>query len=495
MEKNRVLSAGPVAAGRRAFLKQLGDGFGACALTALLHSEAVRASDSTMDTTTKDERGQSRFPHHAAKAKSVIQIFCPGGLSHVDTWDYRPELTRLHGKPFDSELGKQTFAGIAGEYAKSFWDFSQHGQCGRWMSSLFPQLAKHVDDMAFIYSMQNKSALHGPAMFMMNSGFVRPGFPSMGSWVTYGLGSENENLPAFVVLPDTRGLPPGGVLNWNSGFLPAVHQGTVLSTTANMPPIANLFPRKGREVELEHDGLAFLKTINQQHASTRQGDSMLEARIASYELAARLQLSAPEAVDLSSESGSTHQRYCLDDEDIGPFGRQCLLARRMVERGVRFVQIFCGAENTSSKKIRPNWDSHEDIVRDHGYWGRILDTGASALLEDLKQRGLLDSTLVICTSEFGRQPFMQGKQKGRDHNPGVFTAWMSGGGTQGGTSYGSSDDVGFKALDKPTYSYDLHATALHLLGIDHERLSVYHDGIQRRLTDVHGNVLKEIIHS
>ena len=495
MEKNRVHSAGPVAAGRRAFLKQLGDGFGACALTALLHSEALRASDSTMDANTKDERGQSLLPHHAAKAKSVIQIFCPGGLSHVDTWDYRPELTRLHGKPFDSELGKQTFAGIAGEYAKSFWDFSQHGQCGRWMSSLFPQLAKHVDDMAFIYSMQNKSALHGPAMFMMNSGFVRPGFPSMGSWVTYGLGSENENLPAFVVLPDTRGLPPGGVLNWNSGFLPAVHQGTVLSTTANMPPIANLFPRKGREVELEHDGLAFLKAINQQHASTRQGDSMLEARIASYELAARLQLSAPEAVDLTSESGSTHQRYCLDDEDIGPFGRQCLLARRMVERGVRFVQIFCGAENTSSKKIRPNWDSHEDIVRDHGYWGRILDTGASALLEDLKQRGLLDSTLVICTSEFGRQPFMQGKQKGRDHNPGVFTAWMSGGGTKGGTSYGSSDDVGFKALDKPTYSYDLHATALHLLGIDHERLSVYHDGIQRRLTDVHGHVLKEIIHS
>ena len=493
MEKNRVHAAGTVAAGRRAFLKQLGDGFGACALSALLHSEAVRAAGPTIDATSSDERGQSRLPHHAAKAKSVIQIFCPGGLSHVDTWDYRPELIRLHGKPFDPELGKQTFAGIAGEYAKSFWDFSQHGQCGRWISNLFPQLAKHVDDMAFIYSMQNKSALHGPAMFMMNSGFVRPGFPSMGSWVTYGLGSENENLPAFVVLPDTRGLPPGGVLNWNSGFLPAVHQGTVLSTTANMPPIANLFPRKGREVELEQDGLAFLNAINQQHASTRQGDSMLEARIASYELAARLQLSAPEAVDLSSESGSTHQRYCLDDEDIGPFGRQCLLARRMVERGVRFVQIFCGAENTSSKKIRPNWDSHEDIVRDHGYWGRILDTGASALLEDLKQLGLLDSTLVICTSEFGRQPFMQGKQKGRDHNPDVFTAWMSGGGTKGGTSYGSSDDVGFKALDKPTYSYDLHATALHLLGIDHERLSVYHDGIQRRLTDVHGHVLSEII--
>lgn len=482
---------------RRAFLRQLGDGFGACALLGLLQSDSVRANELTHSDNLSHANGPRSIQgmHHQASAKSVIQIFCPGGLSHVDTWDYRPELERLHGKAFDSELGKQTFAGTAGEYAKSFWAFRQHGQSGRWMSDLFPNLSKHVDDMAFIYSMQNKSALHGPAMFMMNSGFVRPGFPAMGSWVTYGLGSENENLPAYIVLPDTRGLPPGGGLNWNAGFLPAVHQGTVLDTTASKPPIANLFPSMGRNEDLERDGLAFLKTINQEHAATRQGDSMLEARIASYELAARLQLSAPEAVDLNQESGSTHQQYRLDDEDIGPFGRQCLLARRMVERGVRFVQIFCGAENTGSKKIRPNWDSHEDIVRDHGYWGRILDTGTSALLGDLKQRGLLDSTLVICTSEFGRQPFMQGKQKGRDHNPGAFTAWMAGGGIKGGVSYGSSDEMGFKALENPTYSYDLHATALHLLGIDHEKLSVYHDGIQRRLTDVHGHVLRQLVRS
>ena len=411
----------------------------------------------------------------------------------MDTWDYRPELDKLHGKPFDSELGKQTFAGVAGEYAKSFWPFQQHGQCGRWMSDLFPKLAKHVDDMAFIHSMQNKSALHGPAMFMMNSGFIRPGFPSMGSWVTYGLGSVNENLPSFVVLPDVRGLPPGGVLNWNAGFLPAIHQGTVLESSAEKPPISNLFSSRGNEVELEQDGLAFLQTLNRQHATTHLGDSTLEARIASYELAARLQLSAPEAVDLTTETEATNRMYALDDEDAGPFGRQCILARRMVERGVRFVQIFCGAENTSSKKIRPNWDSHEDIVRDHGYWGRILDLGASALLTDLKRTGLLDSTLVICTSEFGRQPFMQGTQRGRDHNPGVFTSWLAGGGIRGGSSYGSSDAVGFKAEEKPTYSYDLHATALHLLGIDHERLSIYHDGIQRRLTDVHGPVLYDLI--
>lgn len=464
----------PAAIGRREMLRRVGDGFGACALMAMLSN-------------------QSQAKHHPAKANAVIQIFCPGGMSHVDTWDYRPELERLHGQSFDAELGKQTFAGVAGEYAKSFWPFAQHGECGRWMSSLFPKLAGHVDDMAMIHSMQNKSALHGPAMFMMNSGYIRPGFPSMGAWVTYGLGSENENLPAYVVLPDTRGLPPGGGLNWNAGFLPAVHQGTVLETAKEKPPIANLFPSRGLEIELERDGLEFLQLLNKQHASAHAGDSILEARIASYELAARLQLSAPEAVDLSQETEATGRMYALDDADIGPFGRQCLLARRMVQRGVRFVQIFCGAENTSSKKIRPNWDSHEDIVRDHGYWGRILDTGASALLTDLKQSGLLDSTLVICTSEFGRQPFMQGKQRGRDHNPGAFTCWLAGGGIRGGTSYGSSDAVGFKAEVNPTYSYDLHATALHLLGINHEQLSVYHDGLQRRLTDVHGHVLDELI--
>lgn len=464
---------------RRQMLGMMGDGFGVCALMAMLQADGASADE--------------KMPHHSPKAKAVIQIFCPGGMSHVDTWDYRPELERLHGQSFDAELGKQTFAGVAGEYAKSFWAFRQYGECGRWMSSLFPKLSDHVDDMAMIYSMQNKSALHGPAMFMMNSGYIRPGFPSMGSWVTYGLGSDNENLPAYVVLPDTRGLPPGGVLNWNAGFLPAIHQGTVLETSPDKPAIANLFPMRGHDSRLEQDGLAFLQTLNHQHAREHAGDSMLEARISSYELAARLQLSAPEAVDLSQETEATKRMYALDDEDIGPFGRQCILARRMVERGVRFVQIFCGAENTSSKKIRPNWDSHEDIVRDHGYWGRILDTGASALLTDLKQSGLLDSTLVLCTSEFGRQPFMQGKQRGRDHNPGAFTCWLAGGGIRGGTSYGSSDAVGFKAELNPTYSYDLHATALHLLGINHERLSVYHDGLQRRLTDVHGHVLHDLI--
>ena len=473
---------------RRDFLWRSGGGLGGVALASMLSRDGLLAGDAAIARNPL----ALKPPHFAPKATAVIQIFCPGGLSHVDTWDYKPELERMHGQPFDAELGKQTFAGVAGNYGKSFWPFRQHGQCGRWISDLFPGLAKHVDDMAFIHSMQSKSALHGPAMFMMNSGFIRPGFPAMGAWVTYGLGSASENLPAFVVLPDPRGLPPGGVVNWGAGFLPAVHQGTVLETAPDKAPFADLFPAQPVTADAERSGRDFLKMLNTAHAAAR-ADSLLDARIASYELAARLQLSAPEAVDLAGESDATCALYALADADAGTLGRQCLLARRLVERGVRFVQIFCGAENTSAKKIRPNWDSHEDIVRDHGYWGRVLDTGASALLADLRARGLLDTTLVICTTEFGRQPFMQGAQKGRDHNPGAFTAWLAGGGIKGGVAHGTSDDRGWKAEANPTYCYDLHATALHLLGLDHEKLSFYQNGIQRRLTDVHGEVIRELL--
>ncbi|WP_207395287.1 DUF1501 domain-containing protein [Bremerella alba] len=467
---------------RRRFLLESGGGLGAVAFASMLAGDPLHAADST------------KTGHHPATAKNVIQIFCPGGLSHVDTWDYRPVLEKRAGKPFDPD-GKLTFfASKPGNCQPSFWKFRQHGECGKWMSDLFPHLSRCVDDMAFIHSMQSKSALHGPAMFMMNSGFIRPGFPAMGSWVTYGLGSENENMPAFVVLPDPRGLPPGGVINWGAGFLPAVHQGTVIESAKDKPPIADLFPSQGFPLSeaSEDDSRAFLQAMNRHHAEQRPGDSMLEARIASYELAAKLQLSAPQVMDLSQETQATHQMYATEHEEIGSFGRQCLLARRMVERGVRFVQVFCGAENTTAEKIRPNWDSHEDLPRDHGYWGAILDRGASALITDLKQRGMLDSTLIICTSEFGRQPAAQGG-KGRDHNPGAFTSWMAGGGIQGGVSYGQSDELGFQALDHPTYCYDLHATALHALGLDHERLTYYQNGIMRRLTDVHGHVLASLL--
>ena len=469
--------------GRRDFLWELGGGLGGVALAAMLN-EAQAAPAPT---------GRSGL-HHAAKAKAVIQIFCPGGLSHVDSWDHKPELTKRQGKPFDADGKVQFFASKPGNCQGSYWPFRQHGQSGRWISDLFPKLAGKVDEMAFVHSMQSKSALHGPAMFMANSGFILPGFPSMGAWVTYGLGSESADLPSFVVLPDSRGLPPGGVINWGAGFLPAIHQGTTLNSDPSQPPLQDLFPAKEfshLRGNAEKSSRDFLGALNRAHAETRGANSELEARIGAYELAARLQLSAPEATDLTGESEATKQLYRLDHEDIGTFGRQCLLARRLVERGVRFVQIYCGAENTGAKKIRPNWDSHEDLVRDHGYWGPILDNGAAALLTDLKSRGLLDSTLVICTSEFGRQPAAQGK--GRDHNAGAFTAWMAGGGVKGGVAYGSTDELGAKVADKPAYCYDLHATALHLLGVDHEKLTYYNNGARRRLTDVHGHVIKELL--
>ncbi len=470
---------------RRNFLWELGGGLGGVALAAMMNEAQAAANPLA-----------TKAGHHSAKAKAVIQIFCPGGLSHVDTWDYKPELVKRQGKPFDVDGKLQFFASKPGNCQQSWWPFRQHGECGRWISDLFPKLAQRVDDMAFIHSMQSKTALHGPAMFMANSGFILPGFPSMGAWVTYGLGSVGDDLPAFVVLPDPRGLPPGGVINWGAGFLPAIHQGTTLQTDVEKPPIADLFPSKnfahlrGKTEQASRD---FLQTLNRAHAAERPGNSELEARISAYELAARLQLSAPDATNLRGESDATKQLYKFDHEDIGTFGRQCLLARRLVERGVRFVQIFCGAENTGAKKIRPNWDSHEDIIRDHGYWGPILDTGAAALLTDLKSRGMLESTLVMCTSEFGRQPAAQGAGKGRDHNAGAFTAWLAGGGIKGGTAYGSTDALGFKAAENPAYCYDLHATALHLLGLNHEKLSFYNNGINRRLTDVHGHVIKEIL--
>lgn len=462
---------------RREFLSRAGGGFGGLALSSLLAESAGAVS------------------HHAPRAKRVIQIFCSGGLSHVDTFDYKPELERRAGTPFDPEGKLQFFASKPGNCLPSFWKFRQHGESGLWMSDLLPKLAKCIDDMAFIYSMQSKTALHGPGAFMMNTGQTLPGFPSMGSWVTYGLGSECENLPAFVVLPDVRGLPPGGIINWGAGFLPAEHQATALDVANAKTPIADLFPPENfaeQTAAADEPGLDFLNQLNQLHREPRSGNTELEARIKAYEMAARLQLSAPEATDLQGETELTRKLYDIDHPDIGPFGRQCLLARRLVERGVRFVQIYCGAENTTAEKIRPNWDSHEDLPRDHGYWGPILDTGASALLIDLKSRGLLEDTLVICTSEFGRQPAAQNDTgKGRDHNGGGFTAWMAGGGIKGGTGYGSTDDLGWKAEDKIVHSYELHATALHLLGLDHERLTWYHNGLEQRLTGFEG---KGVIH-
>jgi hypothetical protein len=326
---------------------------------------------------------------------------------------------------------------------------------------------------------------------MQNTGFVLPGFPSMGAWISYGLGSLTDNLPTFVVLPDVRGLAPNGAENWTAGFLPAAHQGTMIRL-GKPNPIYDLFPPKTASFitpESEKETQALLKELNQAHLAARPGDSRLDARIASYELAAKLQVSAPEVLDLSGESEATKKFYGLDDKFTEDFGQRCLTARRLLERGVRFVQVWSGADNGFPRR---NWDSHEDLARDHLDTGRSMDKPAAALIKDLKARGLLEDTILIWTTEFGRMPCGQGS-KGRDHNPFTFTSWVAGGGFKGGTSYGESDEWSYKAATPPTYCYDLHATILHQLGINHEKLTFRHNGIDRRLTDVHGEVIKEIL--
>jgi hypothetical protein len=462
---------------RRSFLWQLGGGLGGIALAHLLGADDLLA-DSKLGL------------HHPARAKRVVQLFMSGAASQVDTFDYKPELIKRHGQKFDPGGKLELFQSDPGPCMKSPWTWKQHGQCGKWVSSLLPYLATCVDDMAFLPAMVSKSNVHGPATFMQNTGFVLPGFPAMGAWVTYGLGRLTDNLPAFVVLPDARGFAPNGPANWSAGFLPAAYQGTMVRATSETP-IFDLFPPRTDSItpQSEAEGLALLRKLNREHQKNREGDSRLEARISSYELAARLQLSAPEVLDLSGESAATKRLYGLDDKVTEDFGRNCLIARRLLERGVRFVQVWSGADNGFPRR---NWDSHEDIARDHGDMGASMDKPAAALLKDLKARGLLDDTVVIWTTEFGRMPCGQGL-KGRDHNPSAFTSWLAGGGVKGGVTYGASDEWSYMAVQNPTFCYDLHATVLHLLGIDHEKLTFRHNGIDRRLTDVHGHVIHEIL--
>jgi hypothetical protein len=471
---------------RRDFLWNLGGGLGGIALAQLLADERLLAA---APQSLPKPAGQTA-PPHAAKARRVVQLFMSGAASQCDLFDYKPELIRLNGKPFDPGEKVELFQSDPGACMASPWAWNQHGQCGKWMSDLVPHLATCVDEMAFVHSMVSKSNVHGPATFMQNTGFVLPGFPSMGAWVAYGLGSMTQNLPAFVVLPDGRGFPPNGPSNWSAGFLPATHQGTLIKPAAKNP-IADLFPAPNTSFvnpASERDGLALLERLNRDHAAQRAGDSRLDARIASYELAARLQLSAPEVLDISAETDATRRMYGLDEKITQDFGRNCLVARRLLERGVRFVQVWSGADNGFPRR---NWDSHEDLARDHGAMGASMDRPAAALIKDLRQRGMLDDTIVIWTTEFGRMPCGQGG-KGRDHNPFAFTSWLAGGGIRGGTTYGASDQWSYKAVEDPAYCYDLHATVLDLLGIDHTQLTFRHNGIDRRLTDVHGRVIREI---
>ena len=450
---------------RRDFLWNSGGGLGGIALASMLQGA----------------------PHHPAKAKRVVQLFMSGAASQCDLYDYKPALIKRSGEPFDPGGKVELFQSKPGTVLKSPWDWKQQGASGKWISSLAPHVGSCVDDIAFLASMVAKSNIHGPATFMQNSGFILPGFPCMGAWVSYGLGTMNENLPAFVVLPDARGFAPNGPGNWTAGFLPASNQGTMIrATSAN--PIFDLNPPKGISKDADADGLALLKSVNQKHLVGREEDSRLEARISSYEMAARLQLSAPEVLNIDGESKATRDLYGVDEPITSDFGRNCLIARRLLERGVRFVQVWSGADNGFPRR---NWDSHEDIARDHLEMGTSMDKPAAALIKDLKARGLLDDTIVYWTTEFGRMPCSQGT-KGRDHNPFGFTSWLAGGGVKGGVTYGATDEWSFRAVENPIYCYDLHATVLHLLGIDHTRLTYRYNGIDRRLTDVHGRVINEV---
>jgi hypothetical protein len=467
---------------RRELLWRLGGGLGGVAFLDLLGRDHLIAAD-------QSSHELNGGLHYRARARRVVQLFMNGGVSQVDTFDYKPLLTQWHGRPFDG-AGEHVEAvtSVPGNVLKSPFAFRRHGQCGRWVSSVFPQLARHVDDLAFLMSLVSRTNVHGPASYLMNTGFTLPGFPCLGAWLSYGLGSLSDNLPTFIVLPDVRGLPYNNLGNFSPGFLPVQHAGTVLRANAPQPINALFPPHSARFItpESEADGQALLRVMNQEHLARMPGDARLEARIASYELAARMQQSAPEALDLGRETAATRRLYGLDQPVTEPFARSCLTARRLLERGVRFVQVWSGAGGPTN-----NWDNHRSIVQELPPMAAAVDQPIAALLHDLKARGLLEDTLVVWCTEFGRQPFSQGSE-GRDHNGRTSVAWLAGAGIKGGTAVGESDEWGWRAVQRLD-GHDLHATILQLLGIDHERLTYRHNGSDRRLTDVHGRVLDAIL--
>ncbi len=427
--------------------------------------------------------------HHPAKAKRVIQLFMNGGASQMDLFDYKPELEKRHGQKFDPGGGVRVEAAtsVPGMILKPPAPLRQHGKSGRWVSDLLPNMAKHVDDMAFLMSIKSRTNVHGPASYLMNTGFLLPGFPCFGSWVSYGLGRLTDDLPTFVVLPDPRGLPYNGKGNFSSGFLPVTHQGTVIDLGKPEPLPFLAGPGKAMTPDATRDGLKLLEELNRDHAARNPGDTRLDGRIKSYELAARMQVQAPEAFDLSKETAATKTLYGVGAPATDDFGKRCLLARRLIERNVRFVQVWSGAGGPSN-----NWDNHTSMSKELPPICKATDQPIAALLTDLKARGLLDDTLVLWNTEFGRMPFTQGAD-GRDHNGGTSVGWMAGAGVKAGVAHGQSDEWSWKAGKNAVTNYDFHATVLHLLGIDHEKLTVRHDGSDRRLTDVHGEVIEEVL--
>lgn len=457
---------------RRRFLQKVGAGFGMLALADLLGHDQLLASEPEVAGPMAP-----KVSHFAARAKSVIWLFMEGGPGAMDTFDPKPELDRHHGQKPGSSI--DVFFGSPGPLMKSPFKFARHGQSGAWVCDKLPHLARHVDDLALVKSCWAESPAHGPAMYQMNTGLIRAGFPSAGSWVTYGLGTENQDLPGFVVLQNAKG-SKGGAGNWGSGFLPAAFQATSFRSQGS--PVLNLRPPSDVAPARQRDMLDLSARLNKEHSDRHPGESELLARIQNYELAYRMQTEATEAVDLAAEPEHIRKLYGLDDGVTRPYGEKCLLARRLVERGVRFVQVYCDDE----------WDAHNDLAGNHGKRCRETDKPVAGLLADLKQRGLLDSTLVVWGGEFGRMPVSE-KGDGRDHNPNGFLVWMAGGGIKGGASHGETDEIGYKAAEAPVSVHDLHATILHQLGLDHKRLTYLHNGRRFRLTDVAGEVLSDIM--
>jgi hypothetical protein len=462
---------------RRSFLSWSASGLAATAsLHLLLRDRVVSAAE-----------------HPIAKAKRAVQISLVGGMSHIDSFDYKPELTKRHGQPLKSETKPDVFFNQVGLLRKPDWEFAQRGKSGLWVSELFPHIASIADELTVIRSMSADSANHTPALFVLNSGFQFNGYPALGSWLSYGLGSVADDLPAFVVLPDGRGEPNGAASNWSSGFLPAQHQGVVFR--GGDSPVRDLFPEQAVKPEEEKDSRVFLEKLNAMHLERAGGEADLAARIKSYELAAKMQLAVPAVADLSKEAAKTKTMYGLDDQLTADCGRRCILARRLLEKGVRFVQIYSGGPIGGSP--RTSWDAHENVKENHGVEAARIDRPVAALVRDLRQRGMLDDTLVIFTTEFGRTPFTQSAGDvvgtGRDHNKYGFSCWLAGAGLKPGFAFGETDEIGWKAVEHPVAWYDFHATVLHLLGIDHEKLTFYHNGIKRRLTNVHGEVVKGIL--
>jgi hypothetical protein len=466
---------------RREFLWETGAGFGAAALTGLLSADGFfnRAGANTTPTRFVNPLAPRR-PHFAPKARSVIFLFMYGGPSHIDTFDYKPRLYPLDGRTIPVRTFGRGGHRNQGRVVGPKWRFRQYGQCGKWVSDLFPHLGTCVDDIAFLHSMYAESPIHGSAMLMMNSGRILSGNPSLGSWVTYGLGSENENLPGYVVMLDRTGGPISGPKNWSSGYMPAVYQGTIVR--ADRVPIHNLALPPGMTRDVQRQLLDRLRQRNEVHLATRRDNSELAARIASYELAFNMQQHAPEAVDFAQETRETQALYGLDQPRTADFGRKCLLARRLVERGVRFIQIYSGGAHNDD-----NWDAHSDIVRNHTKHAGDTDRPIAGLLRDLKRRGLLDSTLVVWGGEFGRQPTAEYAQgTGRDHNSYGFTMWLAGGGIRGGMSVGETDELGSAAVHNRFHVKQLHATILHQLGFDPNRLSYFYGGLDQKLVGVEG---------